>query len=144
VLNRRNDAALQVGSFELICNFVEPGLNAGLVDPWRTRYTGPADNIIADLDRQPAGYCDNVRQGYLLANDRIIIGEALGIGSSRSAKASRGIGFAARVFHRVRAGVVTAQGDDDLAGTIDDDSGDGIATGLAALDRRFRDRFAMA
>jgi hypothetical protein len=40
----------------------------------------------------------------------------------------------------VRAGIVAAQGDDDLAGAIDDDGGDGVTIGLAAVDRRFRDR----
>ena len=28
-----NDAARRIGLFELICNFVEPGLNTGLVNP---------------------------------------------------------------------------------------------------------------
>ena len=41
--------------FELIRYLVEPGLDTGLVDPGRTRHGGPADDIIADLDRQPAG-----------------------------------------------------------------------------------------
>src|SRR5205085_4150187 len=86
------------------------------------------------------GYCDDVRQGHLLANNRVIIGKPLGVGSGRSAKAARGVGLATRVLHRVRAGVVAAQGDDDLAGAIDDHGGDGVTTALAAVDRRFRDR----
>jgi hypothetical protein len=105
---------------------------------------GPADDIIADPDRQPAGYCDDVRQGHRLANNRVIIGKPLGVGSGRRAKAARSVGLATWVLHRVRAGVAAAQGDDDLAGAVDDDGGDGVTIGLAAVDRRFRDRLGFS
>src|SRR5260370_137780 len=52
---------------------------------------------------------------------RVVGGEAFGVSGRRGAKAARGIGFAARVLHRVRAGVVGAHRDDDLAGAIDHD-----------------------
>jgi hypothetical protein len=40
----------------------------------------------------------------------------------------------------MRAGVVAAQGDNDVTGAIDNDRGHGVTVGFAAVDGRFCDR----
>lgn len=125
-----NDAARRIGSFELICNFVEPGLNTGLVNPGEPDTPAPPITSSPTLIGSPPGIAITFGRVTCWRTTRVIIGKPLSVGSSRSAKASCGVGLAARVFHRVRAGVVAAQRDNDLAGAIDDDRGDGIATGL--------------
>jgi hypothetical protein len=55
-------------------------------------------------------------------------------------KTARSVGLATSVLHCVRAGVVATQGDDDLASAINDNGGDRVTIGLAAVARRFHDR----
>src|SRR5271169_4649245 len=98
-------------SLKLIGDLVEAGLNAGLVKAWRAGHADAADNVVAGFDGQSAGDGDDARQRNLLADDRIVAGESLGVIRGRGAKAERGIGLAARVLHCVGAGVVAAQGD---------------------------------
>src|SRR6478736_6096354 len=92
-----------------------------LVDAGRAGDADPGNNLVAEFNRQPAGNGDDVGQGYLLAHHRVVVGEALGIGGRRGAKAARGIGFAPSVLHRMRAGVVGAHRDNDVAGAVDHD-----------------------
>src|SRR5580692_9876640 len=134
--------ARRIGSFELFGDFVEPGLDARLVDAGRAGDADPGNNLVAEFNRQPAGNGDDVGQGYLLAHHRVVVGEALGVGGGRGAKAARGIGFAPSVLHRMRAGIVGAHRDNDFAGAIDHNGRDGVALGRAAVDRRFRDRLS--
>ena len=42
----------------------------------------------------------------------------------------------------MRAGIVGAHRDDDVAGAVDHDGRDGVALGGAAVDRRLRDRLS--
>jgi hypothetical protein len=74
------------GSFELFGDFVEPGLDARLVDAGRAGDADPGNDLVAEFNRQPTGNGDDVGQGYLLAHHRVVVGEALGISGRRSAK----------------------------------------------------------
>ena len=72
--------------FELVCHLVESSLDARLVNLWRARHSRAADHFIADLDGQSAGYGDDIRQRHLLADERIVTAETLGVFGGRSAK----------------------------------------------------------
>ena len=71
--------ARRIGSFKLFGDFVEPGLDARLVDAGRAGDADPGNNLVAQFNRQPAGNGDDVGQGYLLAHHRVVVGEALGM-----------------------------------------------------------------
>jgi len=53
-------AACRIGSFELFGDFVEPGLDARLVDTRRAGHADPGNNLVAEFDRQPTGNGDDV------------------------------------------------------------------------------------
>ena len=51
----RWDAARRIGSFKLFGDFVEPGLDARLVDAGRAGDADSGNNLVAEFNRQPAG-----------------------------------------------------------------------------------------
>src|SRR5260370_2083795 len=119
--------------FELVGDLVEPGLGAGLilVAAGRPRHAGRADDVLADLDRQPAGGGADAgqpergaRRIVLLPLRELARGRAEGAGGER---------LALTVLDRVRRGIVAAQMDDDLAGAADHGDRDAIALSLAGF-----------
>jgi SNF2 family DNA or RNA helicase len=87
---------------------------------------------------------ENAKGQSLLSALKVGFAKAIELGGPQKAiiftESRRTLGLATRIFHRMRAGVIVAQSDDNLAGAIDDDGGDRVTIGLAAVDRRFRDR----
>src|SRR5437868_8137337 len=121
--------------FQLVGDLVEPGLGAGLVlvAAGRARYADRADNVIADLDRQPAGGSADITEPQRETGRVFLL--PLAELAGRRAEGARRIGLAEAVLDRVRRGVVAAQLHDDLAGAADDGDGDAVALRLAGLAR---------
>src|SRR5258705_1513436 len=101
--------------FELVGDLVEPGLGAGLilVAAGRTRHADRADDVLADLDRQPAGGGADAgqpergaRRIVLLPLRELARGRAEGAGGERPAPT---------VIDRLRRSIVPEPLDADLA-----------------------------
>src|SRR5262245_55347641 len=134
-----NRPAHRLPLLQFVGDLIEPGLHARFVDAGRARETDAADDVIANFDRQPAGNCDHVRQGHLLADHRVVVRKTLGVGGRRLAEAARRVGLAAGVLHRVGACVVAAHRDQRIAAAVDHDGRHGVALGLAVSDCGFGD-----
>src|SRR5712675_2479369 len=106
--------------FELVGDLVEPGLGAGLilVAAGRTRHADRADDVLADLDRQPAGGSADIAEPQRETGRVFLL--PLPELAGRRAKRPRRIGLAKAVLDRVRRGVVAAQLHNELAGAAND------------------------
>src|SRR5690349_1946233 len=112
--HRSSPSANGLHLFQLIGDLVEPGLGAGLVlvAAGRARYADRADNVIADLDRQPAGGCADVAEPQRETGRVFLL--PLAELARGGAEGARRIGLAEAVFDRVRRGIVAAQLHNDL------------------------------
>src|SRR3989454_4809640 len=122
------------GLLQELLHLLDAGVDALLVHAGRARQADAADRVAADLDRHAAVDRDHARQRGLLAPHRTglhLLQEGLGGHPERA----RGVGLAARVLHRVRAGVVGADRDHGVAAAIDDDHRDRVAARLAGVER---------
>src|SRR5437773_7050098 len=127
-------ALLRLGLQELLY-LLDAGVDALLVHARRARQADATDRVAADLDRHAAVDRDHARQRGLLAPHRPglhLLQEGLGGHPERAC----GVSLAARVLHRVRAGVVAADRDHGVAAAIHDDHGDRVAARLAGVERR--------
>src|SRR5437868_349072 len=91
---------------ELVGDLVDAGLGANLV-LLAARCAGNADGtyrLLANLDLQRAGKCDDVAQ--VDGPERRVAFQSLGHLARGDADAACGVGLAAAVLHGVRAGVV--------------------------------------
>src|SRR5712691_10975028 len=122
------------GLLQELLHLLDAGVDALLVHAGRARQADAADRVVADLDRHAAVDRDHARQRGLLAPHRTglhLLQEGLGGHPERA----RGVGLAARVLHRVRAGIVGADRDHGVAAAIDDHYGDRVAARLAGVER---------
>src|SRR5437762_3300527 len=88
--------------FQLVGDLVEPGLGAGLVlvAAGRARHADRADDVIADLDRQPAGGSADIAEPQRETGRVFLL--PLPELAGRRAKRPRRIGLAKAVLDRVR------------------------------------------